>query len=144
MQKHDGFAQKLRPGHPGIAVPLLGLGRVMLHYNQPAKAEEFLREALDIRRNALPAGHWEIAEIESVLGGSLTQLGRFEEAETLLLASVPILRKAQGKESRITEEAVQHVLALYAAWNRPAKVKEFLDLYPNLMVRSESPSTVLK
>ncbi len=121
--------KKLRPDHPAIAVPLLGLAQVDLHFKRAAQAEPLLREALALRRKALPAGHWEIAEIASVLGGCLTLLGRYDEAESLLLESYPILRKEQGQDSRIVRETNDRILALYTASNQPSKAQAFARVH---------------
>ncbi len=42
-------------------------------------------------RRRLPAGHWRTAAAESVLGACLGDLGRYAEAEPLLLDAYPIL-----------------------------------------------------
>ncbi len=121
--------RRLRADHPALAVPLLGLAQVHLHFDRAADAEPLLRDALAFRRKALPAGHWETAEIASVLGGCLTVLGRYEEAESLLLASHPVLRKEQGEDSRIARETYHRVIALYRASNQPGKAEAYMRLH---------------
>ena len=57
------------------------------------EAEPLLREGLDIRRATLSADDWRVAYAQSTLGGCLVVLGRFAEAEPLLVPSYEQLAK---------------------------------------------------
>jgi tetratricopeptide (TPR) repeat protein len=62
--------------HPARADALFGLGDLYLHRGNAPAAETLLREALAIRRQALPAGHPDIARAERALDACLSALGR--------------------------------------------------------------------
>ena len=71
----------------------------------PARPSRVLRESLELRRRALPAGHWLIASSEGVLGDCLAKRGRFAEAETLLLRSLEQLAGSMGEDHERAVEA---------------------------------------
>jgi len=72
------------PGFPGTVAPLLGLADVLIKGRSAAEAEPLLREALEIRRKSRPEGHWSAVEIENSLAVCLMNLGRPDEARSLL------------------------------------------------------------
>jgi hypothetical protein len=49
------------------------LGSVLLAAGSGAEAEDLLRRALAILKEALPAGHWRVAEAERRLGACLAR-----------------------------------------------------------------------
>jgi hypothetical protein len=61
---------------------------------------------------------------ESALGGCLTRLHRYDEAESLLLGSYQILM-AKRNASPATRQARQHLIDLYSAWGKPDKAREY-------------------
>ena len=67
----------------------------------------------------IPAGNWKIAKTASVLGAALAGQRRFEEAEPLLVESYPIIKDDRGPHHRRTQQALERIVALYDAWNRP-------------------------
>jgi hypothetical protein len=95
---------------------------------QPVEAEKLARQAVAIVRKTLPDGHWKIAEAEIVLGSTYTALGRYAEAESLLLAGLPTLRQETGKSSRQTRRALTMAVNLYDTWGKPAEAARYRDL----------------
>ena len=102
------------------------LGRIFVHLKRYKNAEPLLREALTIRRmrRNFP-GDWKTAKTESVLGACLTGLGKYGEAEPYLLRGYPIIAKDKGSDHRRTIEAIQRVINLYEAWNKPDKAAKY-------------------
>ena len=86
-----------------------------------------------MRKQALPEGSWEIAEAESELGGCLAALGRFDEAEPILLRSYQLLKQKRGGESKQTRLALDHIIDLYKAWGRLPQAA------PYIAVKTRSP-----
>ena len=78
-----------------------------------AQAEPLVREALRIKRATLPKDHLEVAMMESFLGGCLTDLGRYDEAEALLVESYPAIRAVNGVQGRKTRGALQRIIRLF-------------------------------
>jgi serine/threonine-protein kinase len=109
--------------------PLFGLGAIYLERGDPRSAEPLLREAVEIRRRER-AGHWRTAEAESALGACLAALGRYGEAEPLLVGSYPVLLAELGAGEPRVESARRRVIELYDAWGRPQEGLRFRRRYP--------------
>lgn len=101
-----------------IASQLYLLARILIDQGDPAQAEPLLREGLELRRRVMPDSHWTIAAGESALGKSLVLLGRFDEAEPLLLQSHRDLCVKFGASHKRVQETVERVVSLYDAWGR--------------------------
>ena len=89
------------------AASLALLGRVLVAMSRPAEAEHPLRRSLEIRKQGLPEGHWLVAETESLLGGCLSELNRYDEAEPLLTTSYEAIANAKGLCAARKIEALQ-------------------------------------
>jgi hypothetical protein len=97
------------------------LGMSLMDLGRAGEAEPFLRESLELRRRALPPGHWLIASAESMLGSCLTAQRRFREAEPFLLHGFGGLKAARGDEHELTVEARRRLVRLYGTWGRPER-----------------------
>jgi hypothetical protein len=87
-------------------------------------------EALDVAREAkgillenVPEDHWRVAAAKNVEGHALAGLGRFEEAEALMLASIEGLR--QSPMPGLAEEGRRRMRQLYLEWGRPEEAAKF-------------------
>lgn len=107
--------QYLPQDHPNRGVVLRNLASLLLDRGQAAEAEPLAREALEIFRGSLEPGSWRIADAESVLGGCLAQLGRYEEATPLLLGAYPLLKESEGPAGSHTRRALERIIRLYTA-----------------------------
>ena len=63
---------------PKLANTLSGLGRALTDTGKVREAGTTPARGDEIRRKALPKGHWATANTESLLGGCLTRLGRYD------------------------------------------------------------------
>jgi hypothetical protein len=63
--------------------------------------------------------------VESLLGASLTSLGRFEEAESLLLDADGILKNLQGQHGGEASATRARLVALYEARAGPRRPNPF-------------------
>jgi serine/threonine protein kinase/Tfp pilus assembly protein PilF len=109
--------------HPLVALFQVNLARVELARGRPALAEPLLRQSLGCFRRVAAPGDWRIAVTESLLGSALTALGRYPEAESLLLDASPTLEPKEGTPGHKGRDARanrERLAALYAAWGRPA------------------------
>jgi eukaryotic-like serine/threonine-protein kinase len=87
-----------------VARAWAALGQLHNANGERLRAEQELRRALEVRTHIHPAGHWRIGEAEAALGAVLSELGRHDEAETLLASAVATLdRDGRG---RMRERAV--------------------------------------
>ncbi len=107
------------------AIYLRNLASVLVTEGKAAEAEAKAREALSVFRAKQPPTHWRIADTESVLGSCLTDLGRFKEAEKLLLASYPALENDEGDGAKHAAEARQRIVELYTKWGKPERVAAY-------------------
>ena len=78
-----------------------------------------------MRENETPAVASRVAETQSVLGGCLAAEGRYEEAEPLLVESLPIIHDRWGKQQKHTLKALDRIVSLYEAWDKPQKAAQF-------------------
>ena len=99
----------------------VSLARVDLARVEAAAAEPLLRRALLIDQRAFRAGDWRIAAIESLLGEALTALGRYDEAERVLVAAREDLKDAPGREGLFARQNRVRLAALYKAWGHPER-----------------------
>ncbi|MFQ5413764.1 MAG: tetratricopeptide repeat protein [Phycisphaerae bacterium] len=125
-------------GKKGVASTLVLLGTVLIKKGDAAGAVPMLRECLTIRRDVLEAGDWKIASTESALGEALVMLGRFDEAEPLLIESYPIIREARGDRPP-TPDALKRIVRLYDAWGKPDKAAEYRALLEALTAPAAKP-----
>jgi serine/threonine-protein kinase len=88
-------------------------GLILAKTGQPQEGEKILREAVKIRTDLLPKGHYWIALANSALGECLTIEKRYAEAEPLLLESYQTLKSSQGASNPRTQIALQRLITLY-------------------------------
>jgi tetratricopeptide (TPR) repeat protein len=105
-QARDLQQRRLRPRHPAMAATLEVLGR-SVEAESPDVAERLFREALAIRRAALPPDHPYIAVTQSLLGECLALEHRGSEAQSLLDHAAQALRARLGDDHFATRRAEQ-------------------------------------
>jgi tetratricopeptide (TPR) repeat protein len=121
-------AQRKRwgPDHPQLAANQAQVGLMLVKSGQYAEAENVLRESLKIRESRLP-DDWATFNTKALLGASLLGQRNFTEAEPLLLAGYEGMKQREGKipaAGRIRlVEAVQRLVQLYEAWDRPEQAQ---------------------
>jgi tetratricopeptide (TPR) repeat protein len=115
----------------GIARPQLGdehlrvvnyavnLARVRIARNDAAATESSLRHALKVREQALAAGDWRIAQVQSLLAASLLAQGRYTEAEPLMLAADRALAPIGGAQRRERTANRARLVRLFTSSGRP-------------------------
>jgi tetratricopeptide (TPR) repeat protein len=104
-----------------IAMQIVGLLRV--EQGRAEEAEPILRQCVGLLEQLdLPAQHkWREYQVSSTLGYCLLTLGRFDEAEPLLLGGYEGLRANQGDGFLETRLTVGRIVALYEAWGKPGQ-----------------------
>ncbi len=80
----------------------------------------------------MPADAWRIADVKSRLGESLVRQQRFRDAETLLLEGYAVLEVQSDMERANVRarRALQRVVVLYDAWDKPEKAAEWRAKLP--------------
>ena len=105
-------------------------GLILAKTRQPQEGEKILREAVKIRTESLPKEHYWVALANSALGECLTIEKRYNDAEPLLLASYESLKSSQGASNPRTQIALQGLINLYHAWNKPDQAARYRPLLP--------------
>lgn len=109
----------LPPSHPTLHMTTAGLASVMTEAGDAVEAEAMLRESYKKLSAELAGDDWRIAYVRGELGACLTSLGRYGEAEPLLLASLKTLQSRRGEANRFTRRVGHHLYVLYEAWEKP-------------------------
>jgi len=107
------ISKVLPANHPNRAWMLRNLASLLLDRGSAQEAEATAREAFEIFREAPKSDPSRAANTESVLGGALAALGRYEEAVPHLLGSYERLRELNGPEETATQEALARIVELY-------------------------------
>ncbi|HVT59661.1 MAG TPA: tetratricopeptide repeat protein [Thermoanaerobaculia bacterium] len=92
-----------------------GLGIILEAEGRCREAEELARRGLSSGRHFFPSDSLAVALFESLLGGTLVCLGRFDEAEPLLLHSHAILLSSRGRgpQSEEVQDSLRRLVTLY-------------------------------
>ena len=106
-------------------IALNNLASLHVRLGRPEQAEEEYRDLLSSADAVLPEQHWLLRVFERNYGECLTALGRFDEAERLLLGSFAALRESHGLEHEYTHKARLALVALYEAWERPEEAQRY-------------------
>jgi len=120
-----GRRKKFLPTHPDIAISLELLGRRAIETDSPKVAEPPLREALAIRQKSLTRGCWVTAQTASELGGVLTELKKYDEAEPMLLDAHKTLEQSSIAPPAYIEDARKRIVELYEKQGDSAKAAEW-------------------
>jgi tetratricopeptide (TPR) repeat protein len=115
----------LPPGHRLLALTLAAQGWLYARSGRATQGEPLLRESLDICRHAFPEGTWPAADTESRLGGCLTALRKFTEAEPLLLSGYQGLQSTPGAPLPRKLQAGERIVKLYETWGKADKAAEW-------------------
>ena len=91
------------------------LARVRLAHGDAAAAEALLRDALTRQLATLPPDDWITAATKSTLGGALTRLGQYDEAEQLLTDAAVVLKDVPGRQGREAAATRERLAALTEA-----------------------------
>src|SRR5437660_5319423 len=92
---------------------LIVQGLSLTKTGQPKEGEKLLREAVKLRNESLPKGHYWIALANGALGECLMIQKRYDEAESLLTESYESLKNSQGANNPRTQLARQRLITLY-------------------------------
>ena len=118
----EKYRRLVQPQYISFATALTVKGLIQNQRGKSHDAEKTLREALRLRSENLPAGHFMSAMTEGALGEVLVGQRRFVEAEPLLLSSYQSLKRSQATQNQRTAAARSRLVALYTAWNRPEQL----------------------
>ncbi len=120
--------------HVHRAFPIAGIASVYVDQKNYAEATQLYRKVLALRRESLSDDHKTVIDAKNSLGGALTGLKRYKEAEELLLESYQQSLKTRGSKDGRTQRAMRKLIELYKASGQSNQVEEF----SNLLLESQS------
>jgi tetratricopeptide (TPR) repeat protein len=126
-----GRRERAKPDDPEFAGLLAQLSLDLLKCHQHAAAEELLRECLAIREKTQPDA-WTTFNTQSLLGAALLGQKNYADAEPLLVKGYESMKAREmtippAGNTRIPE-ALDRLIELYTATNKPAEAKKSRDL----------------
>jgi serine/threonine-protein kinase len=121
------YRESFGPYYDNYPTALIIQGLILAKTGQPKEGEKILREAVKIRTDLLPKGHYWVVLTNSALGECLTIEKRYNEAEPLLLASYESLKSSQGASNPRTQIALQRLITLYEKWGRLDAASAYRD-----------------
>ena len=107
------YLQSFGPAYDHYPTILIYQGLILTKTGKLVEAEKMLREAVKMRVESLPAGHFWIALANGALGECLAAQRRFDKAEPLLRESYDNLRRSQGDANPRTLLARRRLTELY-------------------------------
>ena len=112
--------QRLLPAdHPDIAITQSGLAVLELKTGRPEEALARAAAAREALAAAYGPEHWRTAWAQALQGAALAALGRFAEAEPLLVSAHEVLSQGTGARDTQVQSSTQYLVELYEAWDRP-------------------------
>ena len=127
-----------------LAQILARRGSSLRRQGRTSSAEPFLQEALTLsreveaitrRKDNKASADQSVLDLESELGASLTEAGRFADAETLLLHAYEEFSGSRGHKSHFTQVALYRLVALYEGWGVPKKAATYRDRLSAVTIR---------
>ncbi len=113
---------KLKPDHPDTLASMNSLAAAYLDTQQWAKAEVVLQDCLKLREQTQP-DDWRRFHTMSQLGASLAGLGKYADAEPMLIDGYEGLRAREAKiPPRFKKDltaAASRIVPFYEKWGNP-------------------------
>lgn len=113
--------------HPNAGIVMGNLGRVACKQGDAERAVSWLHDGIATLSAAVPAHH-HLPIMRLDLGRCLLGVGEYEEAETPLLNSHAALEERWGNENDQTQAAIQALVELYEAWDKPTNAAQYRKL----------------
>jgi len=92
----EGLAKRFPEDHPDRIAPLAGRADLELEAGDLEAAHRHALAATEMARRILPAGHWQTAHCEGILGAALLARGESDEGRRLLAGAVATLEARFG------------------------------------------------
>ena len=118
------------PDHDRVQGARLNHASVLVAQGQMRQAAALLEPIVANRTERLGTDHWRTASAAAWLGAAYTGLGRFAEAEPLLLGSLDVIGQMRGDQDRYVLEIRAGLARLYGAWGRPAEAARYAEGLP--------------
>ncbi|MHC5005991.1 MAG: serine/threonine-protein kinase [Planctomycetota bacterium] len=117
--------RKLGPTHGSTIGATLLLARILAGEGDWTGAEQAYAELIRLRRLAYSGDDLRITMAQIEQAGCLKELGRFEEAEPLLLVGLRRVEAEHGPDHGQTNSVRARLAALYEAWGKPDEAQQY-------------------
>ena len=107
--------------HPNVGTSIALKALLKLLSGRDQQAYALAEESRQLTTEGLPAGAWQIALALDVEGAALMRMGRYAEAEPLMLASQRDLAKAPLPF--LASKSKLRLIELYHRWDKPEEVR---------------------
>lgn len=123
----QAYRASLGPDHPTLAITSTNFGRMLTTQKRNDEALPYFRDALRINLASLPDDDKRIAASYLNLGSCLRRLNQYDEAERHLLEAH---RRFQALGGDDAGSAVEAIVSLYQAWDKPELAEQYRLLLP--------------
>ncbi len=121
----EGLRRILGEDNRLTLIGLNNLASLTVELDRPREAEVLYVELLRIAAKSLPSGHWMVFIFQRNHAECLAALGRFDEAEPLLLGSFEDLTAVLGAAHQHTRKTLDSIIEFYEAWDKREKVAKW-------------------
>ena len=123
------FRQRLGSTHQNVLVTMNSLAQVLMALGNSSGAEPVLRELIGLAETT-SEGPGPLTGIQTSYGECLMRLGRFDDAEQVLLAAHAALKDDPRPRPRQSQRIIHRLVELYAGRGKDDKAAEFRALLP--------------
>jgi tetratricopeptide (TPR) repeat protein len=116
------------------------MGNAIQNQSRPAEAEPLLAEVAAKYREDFPDTPWRSARVDIYHARALRDLGRFEEAESKLLAALPVMTAEFGASGARTRDVLSGLVVLYMKWKKPEAERMYRDLLKEAQSATSRPA----
>lgn len=116
------------PTHPNTLRSRTNLGFILANQNRLADALVVHQAVLRDAQTQDTVASWQMSQFKGFVGMTLGQMGRYSEAEPLLLDQFETYTAQFGPNHPNTRKAVQSLVTLYTHWKRTDRAKVYQDM----------------
>jgi serine/threonine protein kinase/Tfp pilus assembly protein PilF len=118
----------LGENHEETIAALSEMARLREAQGRLSDAAQLARQAVEFAEQVKLNDDWQMAIYRLEYGRHMTRLRQFAQAEKQLLASFAGLKTILGLDHPLSKDAVQCLVELYAAWDKPDQAAEYRAL----------------
>jgi len=127
--------------HYWVSIPLNSVACIREQMGDIEVAGQIAEQCLKIRQQTPGIQPWQLAEIETIIGASLTAQTNYDEAEQILLRCLRVLREHYGDDRRVVIQTRRRLDELYVAWVRAEPGKDIAAKAQSYRAASEDATS---
>ena len=111
--------------HPHTAITRMNLAEHRLATGKAEAACADVDLVVDVLEQSLRAGHWRLAQAQSLAGECSMREGELTNAERLLTGSLEVLREKRGENAEPTRKTIERLIELHALRGEPEQREKY-------------------